>query len=129
MISLFPKNNAVKVAACLLCFVLFPVCLRSQILPAEGGKLNYRLIGFSFPAQEKTGHYKIEIAAGNYNNNDSFERHIIKAEHATANKKIIEVPYFGREYTWRAVCKGVPPAAVGGLHHFSTKTVPYIDTT
>jgi len=112
-----------------LFFIFFiPHLLLSQILPKEGGKLNYRLIGFSFPADKQPGNYKIEIAEGSYTAKESFERHIIKTVACTTNKKIIEVPSFGKEYTWRVVHNSSSPGMNNSLHHFSTLIFSPLDT-
>jgi len=111
-----------------LCFLLAAsLQLKAQVLPAEGSKLNYRLIGFSFPARPQTSEYKIEIAEGTYTTKSSFEKNIIKKEDCKTNKKIIEVPSFGTEYTWRVVYKGSSTAMNNDLHHFTTKTIPDVD--
>jgi len=98
--------------------------LKAQILPAEGSSLNYRLIGFTFPAQPQISDYKIEIAEGNFNERSSFEKNITKKENCKTNKIIIEVPSFGKDYTWRVVYKGSTPAMNNDLHHFSTRIIP-----
>jgi len=108
-------------------FFFIPHLLPAQILPKENSKLNYRLIGFSFPLVPEVKKYKIEIAAGNYTSADSFEKHIIKTEVCSSNKKIIEVPAFGKAYTWRVVFKGI--TANNDLHHFSTMSSPVADTS
>jgi len=108
-----------------ICFMaVASLRLNAQILPAEGSSLNYRLIGFSFPAQPQISDYKIEIAEGNYTTPSSFKKNIIKKEDCKTNRIIMEVPSFGTEYTWRVVYKGSSRATNNGLHHFNTKTVP-----
>ncbi|MCD6011680.1 MAG: hypothetical protein K0Q79_1542 [Flavipsychrobacter sp.] len=106
-------------------FLLTPVLVHAQLLPKEGSQLNYRIIGFTFPATLDPGPYTIEIAMGNYNNADSFNSNIIKTVTSKTNKTIIEVPAFAREYTWRY--KGKDQKATG-LHHFSTYLRPCGDT-
>jgi len=108
-----------------LCFLSFS--LYSQILPKEGSNLNYRLIGFSFPANEKTSTYKIEIALGNYNTEDSFKKNIVKTISCKTNKIVGEVPAFGSQYTWRFVTKNIA-ITKSALYHFSTQTSVYVDT-
>ena len=68
---------------------------RSQILPAEGSKLNYRLIGFSFPG-EMGGSYTLQIASGNYNSTDSFSKNIVLIRKTKQSRLVVEVPSFGR---------------------------------
>ena len=80
---------------------LIPQRLLSQIVPKEGNILNYRLIGFSFPAAKPTVNYTIEIASGHLIDESSFRKNIIKTISCKTNKVILEVPYFGAQYTWR----------------------------
>ena len=98
----------------------------AQILPAEGSKLNYRLIGFSFPAAINSS-YTWQIAAGNYNSQDSFRKNIVLSLKTKKNRVVAEVPSFGRQYTWRVVTAG-KTADNSGLHHFSTGILPFVDT-
>ncbi len=101
----------------------------AQVLPKEGSALNYRLIGFSFPVAEKKNNCVIEIAPGNYYNEDSFEKNKINTLVCRTNRMIAKVPFWGKEYTWCVVCcdKGQKPYR-GALHHFSTLLVPGLDT-
>ncbi len=112
-----------KVTYVLFLFLLITARLSGQILPAEGSSLNYRLIGFSFPSQPDVSNYKIEIAQGNYATKGSFEKNIIEKENCKTNKIILEVPSFGKEYTWRVVYNGAPTGD-NSLHHFRTKIIP-----
>ncbi|MCW3122174.1 MAG: hypothetical protein JWQ38_1666 [Flavipsychrobacter sp.] len=98
----------------------------AQILPSEGSRLNYRLIGFSFPATGKqAGKYAVEIAAGYYNAEDSFAKNIIKTLPGKQNKLITEVPWWGSDYTWRIATS---TNKKNELHHFSTGAVRLTDT-
>ncbi len=102
-----------------------------QILPKEGSHLNYRLVGFSFPYQKISGtRCTIEIARGNFNKEDSFSKNIVKNVDANSAKMIVELPYFGVNYTWRTVVaeKGKIPMK-SSFHHFITDIVPNVDTT
>ena len=103
--------------------------LNAQILPLENSKLNYRLIGFSFP-EGKTGYnYKIEIATGNFNSEDSFKKNICLSFSSDKNKIIGEVPSFGMQYTWRTVFTNANLMITkSSLHHFSTAIIPDVDT-
>ena len=49
----------------------------SQILPKDGSRLNYRIIGFSVPSKEQVTAYKIEIAIGNIISDEEFQKNII----------------------------------------------------
>ena len=116
--------------ACLL-FVFFIVSgpLWSRTLPKEGASLNYRLIGFLFPFKEKTNKYKLEIANGNYHSEDLFRKNIIKTISCEEDKIITEVPFFGKQYTWRVVYTAKNSKTIkSALHHFSTMKNPVLDT-
>ena len=103
--------------------------LSAQIYPKENSKLNYRLIGFSYPPLPEVSNYTIQIAEGNYNTDDSFEKNIINTINTQKNKVIIEVPSFGKEYTWRSITGTTTSAKKHTqLHHFSTTMSPAVDT-
>ena len=103
--------------------------LLSQVLPREGSKLNYRLVGFSFPATEPTGNYVLEIAKGNFDNEPAFLAGIIKSVIVKSGKTIVELPSFGADYTWHTVYKkNNAVATTGPLHHFSIMTNLNVDT-
>jgi hypothetical protein len=101
----------------------------AQILPKENSKLNYRLIGFSFPAKPNAALYKIEIAAGNYSREDSFTKRIIVSYESGRNKIIGEVPAFGSQYTWRIVYSVKRKMGKSPLYHFTTGSSAHIDTS
>ncbi len=104
--------------------------LKSQILPNEGNILNYRLVGFSFPPLKGGVTCILEIADGNYSTENSFKTKIIKTISFKGNKKIIEVPFWGEQYTWRTIVKENKAGPVKSeLHHFSTILNPDMDTS
>ncbi len=118
-----------RISYLLFLFFILTGRLKSQILPSEGSKLNYRLIGFSFPETgSQVNNYTIEIAAGDYYSEDSFKKNVIKKLPVKQNKIIAEVPSFGRQYTWRAVTANNPESRKSEFHHFSTSMVPEVDT-
>ena len=120
------------------CITLF-FRLDAQILPKENSKLNYRLVGFSFPVMLQSGavqkgaaaknqtqkKYKIEVAAGNYFSDDSFRKNIVVSFLGDTNRIIGVVPSFNAKYTWRVVA-GVNTKSK--LHHFSTGIIAQADT-
>ena len=113
----------------LLILFIAPCGLHAAVFPKEGSVLNYRLIGFSLPFENAEGKYKIEIAAGYYNNADSFEQHIISTTKTDKNKAIIEVPDFHSRYTWRAVdISKKKENETSQLYHFSTGYTIIVDT-
>ena len=113
-----------KVSLVLLFFI--PYTLSSQIFPKEGSKLNYRLIGFSFP-QMNEGKCTLSIAKGNNSTLSAFNKNIIKSIECENGKTIVEVPAFGCDYTWAVNYQGRRPAS-NELHHFSTLISPKVDT-
>lgn len=96
--------------------------------PAESSKLNYRMIGFSFPEQKGVKQYKIEIARGNHSLVDSFRKNVVVTATGTTNKIIAEVPEFGKEYTWRISYDGIARKDER-LHHFATNYNENVDTS
>lgn len=103
--------------------------LYAQLFPAEGSTLHYRIVGCSFPAIPAAKSCTVQVAAGYYNSPDSFRRHIIISRAVDTNRVIIEVPAFGKQYTWRVLYKNNTGAAIKTpLYHFSTGTVPEVDT-
>jgi len=124
-----------KTAGVLFFFFIISFQVQSQILPAEGSNLNYRLIGFSFPPlKEKVSNLRIELASGIYNTEDSFKQNICKIIYCEGNKVIGEAPFWGQGYTWRTIAtservpNGHAVKTKGELHHFSIDSIPEIDT-
>ncbi len=97
----------------------------AQIMPLEGSKLNYRLIGFEFPQVKTAKANKVQIASGNITNQADFEQHIVNTVAVVGNKVVAEVPAFGEQYTWRVLSDD---KAAGELHHFTTLFARGIDT-
>ena len=114
------------------CLLYLPGRGSTQILPKEGSTLNYRLIGFSAPIENPQGDYEIEIAVGSYHSVDSFKRNIalrVPCKYTkTALKTIIEVPFFGKAYTW-SVVNLHNKVVKNALHHFGTLTIKEVDTS
>jgi len=96
--------------------------LTAQIYPKEGSKLNYRIVGFSFPVLPATGNYTIQIANGNQTTQSGFKKNILKSVNADKNKIIIEVPTFGTDYSWRVIDNQHNTLFADSIHHFSTST-------
>ena len=88
-----------------LCALAIPFQIFAQLRPSEGQQLNYRLAGFSFPASPKATGYTIRIAEGTYTNAAAFGAHILSSTDCPTNKSIIEIPSFGKNYTWSVVSK------------------------
>ena len=111
--------------------MLLPAALYAQVLlPKEGSKLNYRIIGFSLPAErgnkKPEAGYIIEIALGSHHIEDSFKKHLVKTINTKTTRVIGEVPLFGKQYTWRVSSKA--QKTPGEFHYFSTLTIPDVDT-
>jgi len=102
--------------------------LWSQVLPKDGCRLNYRLVGFSFPGDRSNHRYKIDIATGNYYNEDSFKKHVIKTISSNTNKIIIELPFFGADYTWRITNIDRKKQSNSEFHHFGISISSSVDT-
>ncbi len=118
-----------KIICSIFFTLLIPVCLTAQILPKEGAKLHYRIIGFTAPEKQWAKEYKIEVANGNYKNDADFSKNIVVQVSGTTNKIVAEVPGFGNDYTWRMVFKGSGSnVQKGELHHFATIMIPELDT-
>ena len=112
-----------------LLFIFLPLRVKPQILPAEGCKLNFKLVGFSVPITQVSTN-RIEIAIGDYYSVDSFKKNIVVDSPFKSNKMIIELPLFGRSYTWRIVPEHggrVFGSEIGSLHHFDLQTSGSID--
>lgn len=109
-------------------FFFVPLLLIAQITPKEGSALNYRIIGFSFPPVTQISDYELQIAAGNYSNESSFQKNIAVTANAKNNKIIAEVPAFGRQYTWRiGYSDERSKKTYSELHHFNTMVSPDVN--
>jgi len=110
-----------------LLLLLSPACQQalSQVFPADGSKLHYRIIGFTFPVAGTNTSFTLEVAKGYYNSPDSFAKNIIVLQKGMAGRVIAEVPSFATSYTWRVVVSKKAPSA---LYHFSTVNAYYGDT-
>lgn len=121
-----------KISSILFLYVLLclNISLSAQIIPKEYASLNFRLVGFSVPFGADAKNYRFEIAQGNFTSEKKFRKHIIIKERAEINRKVIEVPYFGKEYTWRVKYYNAKNKLIVKtvLYHFSTAYAPYIDT-
>ena len=119
-----------KITYLLLIFACLALQMSAQVVPAEGSKLCYRIIGFSFPEQANTVKYSLQIARGNLSTDATFEKNIIATLTCSRNRKIAEVPSFGNEYTWRTIAvKNSNMQTKSVLHHFSVKVTPDVDSS
>jgi hypothetical protein len=114
----------------ILVFGLTPFNVVAQLSPGEGRQLNYRLVGFSFPARSGSDKYEVQIARGRFDQEDSFITNLVARSESDTNHVIVEVPSFGAAYTWRVVCyvHGVEKSR-GVFHHFSTGYIKAVDTS
>ena len=92
----------------------------AQVFPAENSSVNYRLVGFSFPAEKGITEYSIEIAIGNCTNDAAFGKNKRQTLHTATSRVVAEVPFFGREYTWRTSYYSKGKTHFSRLHHFSS---------
>jgi hypothetical protein len=106
-------------------FFFLTTCLflHAQTFPKENSKLNYTIIGFSFPSVPQASEYRVEIAEGDHASEASFKKSIVKSVVSSENRLIADVPSFGKNYTWRVVSKNNSAETTGGMHHFSTLTI------
>lgn len=109
---------------------LLSAAVYSQIRPGEGDILNYRLTGFSVPANDKAVAYHFEVSEYEILNNvETFIN--ITRQQSDSNCTIIMLPSFGKQYAWRVtyinqkgkVLKTTP------YYHFSTGTYVTIDSS
>ncbi len=118
-----------RTAAFIFLFLISFSKINAQVVPQEGSKLSYRLIGFSFPATAGVKNYRIEIALGHFTAEPDFEKEIVTRLNTSKNKVIGEVPYFGKKYTWRIVYNSdLKGKTYSRFYHFSTETIPECDT-
>ena len=118
-----------KILCFLMLYLLLTPVLHAQLHPVEANFLNYRIIGFSFPLLPNTTKYKLQVADGHYETDTDFEKNIILANDCNEGKVIAEVPYWGRQYTWRILCTSSDSKIVKGeLHHFMTMIGPETDS-
>ncbi len=102
----------------------------SQVHPAENSTLNYRLVGFAIDNFEKGRKYIIEIAKGDFSSEVEFKKHICVSEKTFVKKNVIEVPEFGKAYTWRVgETNSKGEIKNSRFYHFSTGYSEMVDTT
>lgn len=102
----------------------------AQILPAEGDTVNYTMVGFTFPANEKAAYYQFEIARGNNNNQVYFNKNKTTKILAEENRIVATVPLLGENYTWKITYLNRKKKSLGSspLYHFSVGKPAYADT-
>lgn len=110
----------------LLTFSYIGLC---QIIPKEGSKINYRLIGFTFPENKQCKEYVLEIAEGKYADEQLFKNNVNKRIVSSNNRITGTVDHFGKEYTWRIIYKKGGPDRQSQLHHFAVGNRPETDTS
>lgn len=110
----------------LIISLLMEYCVGAQdvIVPREGARLHYRIIGFSISGYADSHHLQLEIAAGTYNDEVSFVKNIFIVQPGNGGPIIAEVPKFGQEYTWRIIGAGSGKT----LYHFTTLSNPLTDS-
>ena len=118
-----------KLKTFICCLLCLPLASLAQVMPRDGSILNYRMIGFSFPAA-KGIKYRIELARGICNDEQTFNKNILKTINIPGkdnNKVISEVPEFGMQYTWREVPSVTKDRTTGSFHHFQVGRIPNAD--
>lgn len=112
--------------------LLMPGLVKASVLPVEGSTINYRLAGFTASSLPQAQYYRLEIASGTHYADNEFEKRIIISYEDTSKKMIQLLPEFGKSYTWRISGmnkKRSKKIVATQLCHFSTGSVPEIDTT
>ncbi len=105
-----------------LIFLLAPIAIYANIVPADNAKLNYRLIGFSFLQQENATAYRLEI----YEDGNIQSKPLLIKEQKD-NKIIATVPAFGKKYSWRVKYLNKKKViATSELYHFSVNENPHL---
>lgn len=111
----------------LFILLLLPMFAGAQVLPAEGSKLNFRLVGFSFPGT-KGAQYELKVARGKFSDTAAMNAAIVVKQSSTENSLFAELPLFGADYTWYVVSTVGNKKKVSALHHFSTMESARVDT-
>lgn len=107
-----------------------PATPAQRILPANNALLNYRLAGFSVPANVLAKQYLFEIAQDSLITDADFEAKVIIKETTAKHRTVQLLPSFGKQYTWRSTlldAKG-KVLAKSKLYHFKTSYAKTIDT-
>lgn len=108
--------------------VLLPLKGSSQQFPAEGKKLHYRLIGFTFPPDKEATGFQVDIAKGKFNDESGFLANVVRSATGERDSVIAEVPDFAEEYTWRvSYAQKDGTVKKSKFFHFSTLPFPKID--
>jgi len=80
------------------------VCVQyviAQVIPEPGIRLNYRLIGFSFPQYKKSTSHILQVEEYYIKNDGGIVATPVHEQQYFTNQAIVTVPYFGRKYRWR----------------------------
>ncbi len=119
-----------KLSLLLIALLIITGNVYAQVLPKEGSKLNYRLIGFSPFPDLPHENYAIQVAGGDVSSDIAFKKNIIKTVACKTSRAVIEVPSFGKHYTWRVVTfKGHAIKSLSKLYHFETAEINGLDSS
>ena len=126
---LFANCHMCRILKLLFIFCALQNELIAQILPKENAMLHYRIIGFSYPVMKEDSDCTVEVAMGNCSNDEEFRKNVIITRDCEKGKAIIEVPAFGKEYTWRVVFFSKTKTHKASIrHHFSCIIASSVDT-
>lgn len=101
----------------------------SVVFPSGGRVLNYRIAGFTFPPVEHVKKYTIKIAEGICHSDTEFEQHLILSLTSRTNKVVAEMPFWGRDYTWRVESTDKKKKITQSpFYHFATLLNSALDT-
>lgn len=101
----------------------------AQVKPAEGDILNYRMVGFVIPQENKTIKYSFEVSEYTIEDQkETFYNTIIQA--SDSNSTVILLPEFGKQYAWRVKYINRKGKITGTTqyYHFSIGKSKYVDT-
>ncbi|HYD22619.1 MAG TPA: aryl-sulfate sulfotransferase [Flavipsychrobacter sp.] len=115
-----------KAAGLSLILTLFAYVVTAQVWPAEGSKLNYRLVTFTVPAKQGNHVYTLKVARGSYRKQEVFDRNVQIERVETNNRIVAELPSFDAPYTWQVEYEDKSKTA---LFHCYTKGSSMTDTS
>ena len=98
--------------------------------PKDHAALNYVLIPFKAKTEKKAATYIFKVAEGAYPNQQEFDQHVNTIDTSNSPGNLLEIPFFGRTYTWqyRAVSGKYRDVYKSPLYSFTTLMAPWIDS-
>ena len=111
--------------------LLMSFSLYAQTIPAENDTLNYRIINFTVPENEKAVFYTFQVARGTNNNQQFFNKNSINKVTTDNAHTLMTVPKLGEDYTWSVTYLNRKKKEIGRspLYHFRVGMPAYADTS